>query len=558
MRRPGADLRRVLRPRAWSLATQLFAIQALIVLVVLVGTGLAALSNAVTANEDAARDEVLGVARALAADPSVLAALDRPDPSTVLQPLAERVRRETATDFVVVMSPTGVRYSHPDPARIGQTFLGTIEPATRGGVVVEVFTGTLGPSVRAVVPVQDGGQVRGLVAVGRTVARVSEEMTRQLPILVGTTAVALLIAATGSWGASRWLRRTTHDLGPRELSRMYEYYDAVLHAVREGLLLLDRQGRIQLVNDEARRLLDLPADVLGQRVDEAGLPGALGAALADGGELTDEIFVTGERVVVVNQAGAHWDGQHLGTVVTLRDHTELRALAGELATIRGFADALGAQAHESANQLHTVVSLIELGRAEQALDFATRRLADTQQLTDLVLGGVGEPAVAALVLGKHAEAAERGVELQVAEDLDLPAGVADARDLVTIVGNLVDNAVDAAVAGDEPRWVRLDAYAAGDDVCLQVADSGRGVPDVDRVFDRGWSTKRAADRPQGRGLGLALVAQAVRRHGGTVTVANEGGAVFTVRLPGPARPPQPPAAPGTPGPPQHPAPTAPR
>jgi two-component system, CitB family, sensor kinase len=534
--------RRERRPRTWSLATQLFLMQTVIILVVLVGTGLAAFFNSVAANEEAARDEVLGLARAVAAVPTIRDALVAPDPTAVLQPLAEQIRRDTATDFVVVMTTDGIRYTHPNPAQIGGRFRGTIAPAAEGGTVIEVYTGTLGPSVRAVVPVLDRGEVVGLVAVGRTVDRVSREMTQQLPILAGTTVAALLLAGTGSWFVSRWLRRTTHDLGPAELSRMYRYYDAVLHAVREGLVLLDRQARLQLVNDEARRLLALPDDALGRRVDEVGMAGTLGSVLAAGAPRTDEIFVAGDRVVVVNQAPATWAGVRLGTVVTLRDHTELRALVSELETIRAFADALSAQAHESANQLHTVISLIQLGRAEQALQFATQQLTEIQELTDLVLGGIGEPAVAALVLGKHAEADERGVDLTVAGDIDLPRGIVDPRDLVTIVGNLLDNAIDAAADGDRPRSVRLEARAVpgadglGEDIKISVADSGPGVPPgaTREAFLHGWSTK-PKDRLYGRGLGLALVAQAVHRNRGTVDVTNDSGALFTVRLPHPDR-----------------------
>jgi sensor histidine kinase regulating citrate/malate metabolism len=527
---------RLSRPRSWSLATQLFTFQAAVILVVLLGAGLAAFSNAATANADSAEDEVLGVARTLAAAPVVSWALSAPDPTSVLQPLAEQVRRDTGTDFVVIMTPDGIRYSHPDVTQIGGQFRGTIAPAAAGGTVVETFTGTLGPSVRAVVPIVVAGRIAGLVAVGRTINHVSAEMTRQLPLLAGTTIAALLVAGAGSWLASRWLRRTTHDLGPAELSRMYEYYDAVLHAVREGLLLLDRAGRLQLLNDEARRLLALPDDAIGRRVDELGLPAALGTALVAGTERNDEIFLTDDRVVVVNQAAARWAGQHLGTVVTLRDHTELRALGSELKTIRGFAEALSAQAHESANQLQTVISLIELGRADEALRFAATELAVAQHLTDVVVGAIGEPELAALVLGKAAEASERGVELRVDDDLEVPAGVADPRDLVTIVGNLLDNAVDAAADASGPRWVRLEAGTLTvdgvEELEIVVADSGRGLgPDAAaHAFERGWSTK-PTDRPMGRGVGLALVAQAVHRLGGAVEVVNEVGAVFTVRLP---------------------------
>ena len=539
----GRKRRRLSRPRSWSLATQLFAFQAAVILVVLLGAGVAAFSNAATANADAAEDEVLSVARTLAAAPVVTWALSAPDPTAVLQPLAEQVRRDTATDFVVIMTPDGIRYSHPDVTQIGGRFRGTIAPAAAGGTVVETFTGTLGPSVRAVVPIVVAGRIAGLVSVGVTINHVSAEMTRQLPLLAGTTVVALLVAGLGSWLASRWLRRSTHDLGPAELSRMYEYYDAVLHAVREGLLLLDREGRLQLVNDEARRLLALPDDAIGRRVDELGLPAALGTALAAGVERGDEIFLTDDRVVVVNQAAARWAGQDLGTVVTLRDHTELRALGSELKTIRGFAEALSAQAHESANQLQTVISLIELGRADEALRFAATELAVAQHLTDVVVGAIGEPELAALVLGKAAEAGERGVELRVDDDLEVPAGVADPRDLVTIVGNLLDNAVDAACDSPAPRWVRMEAGTVTvdgvEELEIVVADSGPGLgPDAAaHAFERGWSTK-PTDRPMGRGVGLALVAQAVHRLGGAVEVVNEVGAVFTVRLPRRSAPPR--------------------
>jgi two-component system CitB family sensor kinase len=268
----------------------------------------------------------------------------------------------------------------------------------------------------------------------------------------------------------------------------------------------------------------------------------LGLALAAGREQSDEIHLTGDRIVVINQARARWDGEDLGTVVTLRDHTDLRALSGELDSVRGFAESLRSQAHEAANRLHTVVSLIELGHTGQALEFATTELAVAQRLTDQVVGAVGEPVLAALLLGKAAEASERGVELHLAENISVPAGVFDGRDLVTIMGNLLDNALDAAVAAPPPRGVEVAARVevvpveaarpGGRQLVLRVADSGAGIDpaDIQRAFGRGWSTK-TDERLIGRGLGLALVGQTVHRHGGSIEVSRERGAVFTVRLP---------------------------
>jgi sensor histidine kinase regulating citrate/malate metabolism len=520
-------------PRRWSLARQLFALLAAALAVVVAVAVLAAYLQARRWSVQTAREEVLGIAKTLATSPTVAGALDDPDPSATLQPYAERIRRSTGTDFVVVMSPGGTRYSHPDPGRIGGQFLGHTEPALRGTAFTETYTGTLGPSVRAVVPVTSGGRVVGLVAVGITLEAVGQGLERQVPLLLAAGLVALLVTGGVAWLLSRRLRRQTHNLGPAELAQMYEFYDAVLHAVREGLLLLGRDRRLRLANDEGRRLLGLPADAVGRHVGDLGLPAALAAALEAGGTRTDEIHVAGDRVVVVSQAPAHWAGRELGSVITIRDRTDLLALSGELASVKGLAESLRAQAHESANRLHTVISLIELGHTDRALEVATAVLAEAQELTDRVVEAVREPVVAALLLGKAAQASERGVELSLADDLDVPDHAVGAPELVTIIGNLVDNAIDAALAGDPPRRVTVGAAVSPDgDLVIRIADTGPGIDpaDVDKAFSRGWSTKSPGPLGE-RGLGLALVGQAVRRLGGTIDVGREEGAVFTVRLP---------------------------
>jgi sensor histidine kinase regulating citrate/malate metabolism len=233
-------------------------------------------------------------------------------------------------------------------------------------------------------------------------------------------------------------------------------------------------------------------------------------------------------------------------VVTLRDHTDLQRLTGELDSVRAFAESLRAQAHEAANRLHTTVSLVELGRGQDAVEFATAELASAQRLTDRVVEAVEEPVLAALLLGKTATAHERGVRLEIDPGTSVTATGIPGGDLVTIVGNLLDNAIDAALAGDPPREVQVAAWVEDGRLEVRVEDSGPGVTEeqVPRLFERGWSTKDAAagdglgrglgrglGHGLGRGLGLALVAQAVRRHGGTVAVRPGPGAQFSVSLP---------------------------
>ncbi|MFI2201783.1 ATP-binding protein [Streptomyces sp. NPDC020192] len=524
-------------PRPRSLAGQLFAMQAVLIALVVAGYALFTYVSDRGQAEDAAVRQVTAVARSIADAPSVRAAIHTPDPSAALEPYALQVTRDADVDFVTIMNTDGIRWTHPDRKQIGKRFLGRIDPAVHGHTFTETYTGTLGPSVRAVTPVEENGHVIGLVSAGIKVEAISARVQGQVTALLGVAGGTLLLGAVGTYVVNARLRRHTHGMNAGELSRMHDYHQAALHAVREGLLMLDGQYRVALINDGGRELLgvDSEGDVIGRSVADLGLPSPLTGALLSSEPRVDEVHLTASRVLVVNTSPVS-GGERRGTVVTLRDVTELQALTGELDSERGFTQALRSQAHEAANRLHTVVSLIELGRAEEAVEFATAELELAQALTDQVVAAVSEPVLAALLLGKTAQANERGVELVVSPDSRLDDGVLpedlSSRDLVTILGNLIDNAVDAA-QGSVGARVTVTAYASAGEVVLRVSDTGPGVDPAhaDLVFQRGFSTKPAG--PGGRGLGLALVRQAVARHEGGLTVAEgeESGAVFEVRLP---------------------------
>ncbi|MEV5386029.1 sensor histidine kinase [Streptomyces sp. NPDC052721] len=524
-------------PRPRSLAGQLFAMQAVLIAVVVAGYALFTYVSDQRQAEDAAARQATAVARSIADSPSVREAIRTPDPTARLEPYALQVMRDANVDFVTIMNPSGIRWTHPDKNQIGKRFLGNIGPAQHGRTFTETYTGTLGASVRAVTPISDNGRIVGLVSAGIKVETISARVQDQVTALLGVAGVALLLGAVGTYVINARLRRHTHGMNATELSRMHDYHQAALHAVREGLLMLDGRYRVALINDGGRELLGVgpDEDVVGRSVAGLGLPAPLTGALLSSEPRVDEVHLTASRVLVVNTSPVS-GGEHRGTVVTLRDVTELQSLMGELDSERGFTQALRSQAHEAANRLHTVVSLIELGRAEEAVEFATAELELAQALTDQVVAAVSEPVLAALLLGKTAQANERGVELVVSPDSRLDDGLLpeslSARDLVTILGNLIDNAVDAAQGSVRAR-VTVTAYATAAEVVLRVSDTGPGVDPAhaDLVFQRGFSTKPA--EPGGRGLGLALVRQAVNRHEGTLTVAEaeEGGAVFEVRLP---------------------------
>ncbi|MES9524574.1 sensor histidine kinase [Streptomyces capoamus] len=527
-------------PRPRSLAGQLFAMQAVLIAVVVAGYALFTYVSDQRQAEDAAARQATAVARSIADSPSVRAAIRTADPTARLEPYALQVMRDANVDFVTIMNPSGIRWTHPDRDQIGRRFLGNIGPAQRGRTFTETYTGTLGASVRAVTPITDHGRIVGLVSAGIKVETISARVQDQVAALLAVAGGTLLLGAVGTYVINARLRRHTHGMNATELSHMHDYHQAALHAVREGLLMLDGQYRVALINDGGRELLGVgpEEEAIGRSVAGLGLPAPLTGALLSSEPRVDEVHLTESRVLVVNTSPVS-GGERRGTVVTLRDVTELQSLMGELDSERGFTQALRSQAHEAANRLHTVVSLIELGRAEEAVAFATAELELAQALTDQVVAAVREPVLAALLLGKTAQANERGVELVVSPDSRLDDGLLpeslSARDLVTILGNLIDNAVDAAQGSVRAR-VTVTAYATAAEVVLRVSDTGPGVdPDhAGLVFQRGFSTKPAG--PGGRGLGLALVRQAVHRHEGTLTVTEsdedgEGGAVFEVRLP---------------------------
>ncbi|MFJ2947863.1 MULTISPECIES: sensor histidine kinase [unclassified Streptomyces] len=533
---------RIPLPRPRSLAGQLFAMQAVLITVVVAGSALFTYVSDRSQAEQAAERHATAVTRSVADSPSVREAIRTPDPSAKLQPYAVEVVRDTDVDFVTIMDPRGIRWTHPDPDQIGLVFQGNTAPALAGRTFTETYTGTLGPSVRAVTPILDGERIVGMVSAGIRVEQISQRAQGQLTALIVVAAGALGLGAIGTYVINARLRRHTHGMNADELSHMHDYHQAALHAVREGLLMLDGQYRVALINDGGRELLGVNqdedgADVVGRSVAELGLPAPLTGALLASEPRVDEVHLAADRVLVVNTSPVT-GGQRRGSVVTLRDVTELQSLTGELDSERGFTQALRSQAHEAANRLHTVVSLIELGRADEAVDFATAELELAQALTDQVVAAVSEPVLAALLLGKTAQANERGVELVVSDDSRLDDGLLPdtlpARDLVTILGNLIDNAVDAVQGGVGPRvTVTALTEESGAELILRVCDTGPGVdPDhAEAVFQRGFTTKPSGSG--GRGLGLALVSQAVARHGGSLSVATAvgGGAAFEARLP---------------------------
>ncbi|MFI9306870.1 SpoIIE family protein phosphatase [Streptomyces triculaminicus] len=385
-RRAGAGLpwaRRLRSVADRSVAGQMFVLQVLIVLLLIVAAVVTLLLQARSDRFQAARDRSLAAAEAFSHSPGLVQTMSGPNPSATLQPLTEAARHQGGVDFLVVMNRDGIRYTHPSPKEIGKKFVGTIEPSLHGHVTVEKVNGPLGEELQVVVPVTDRGRVVGMVSSGLKVRSVSSAVDRQLPVVLGTGAVALALATGGTALVTRRLRRQTHGLGPVEMTRMYEHHDAVLHAVREGVVIVSGDGHVLLANDEARRLLGLPTDVEGRPVDALGLDPRMAELLASRRVATDEVLPVGERLLAVNQRPTDRRGGPPGSVATLRDSTELRALAGKAELARGRLRLL----YEASVAIGTTLDVQRT--AEELAEVASPRFADyvSVDLAEPVLRG---------------------------------------------------------------------------------------------------------------------------------------------------------------------------
>jgi two-component system, CitB family, sensor kinase len=515
------------------LSRQILLLQ-LAIIVLTLGTGLAvSIVQARNQLDEQSGQQSLAIARTVAATPEITRAFHAPHPARIIQPIAERIRHATGASFVVVANREGIRYSHPNPAKLGKRVSTDFGPILSGRTFVGVQTGSLGKSVRAKVPIYENGRIIGLVSIGLLERKVSAQLRADLPVILIPPGIGLLLGIVGSVLLARRIKRQTFDLEPDEIAALLEQREAMLHGIREGTLATDNAGRVTLVNDEAKRLLDLDDAAVGRRLAEIVPPGHVREVLTGNVELPDQLVLVNDHLLVVNRMPVSVRGQAIGAVITFRDRTQLEELVRERDEARDLAKALRAQEHDFSHKLHVVAGLIELGRYEEAIRFINDSSLVHQALVGSIVDNLGDPALVALLLGKAAIASERGIELRVTAETRLPEDLEDASSLISVVGNLVDNALESVAATRTGSgWIEVTIRDEPEGILVRVHDSGPGIDPVlaEEIFEDGFTTKVATGANR-RGLGLALVQQAVRRRGGYVKVENAGGAVFTAFLP---------------------------
>jgi two-component system CitB family sensor kinase len=492
------------------------------------------------------------IARVLADAPAVrtdVATLqgDAPPAETLaggeLQRLANQVRQGTGVLFVVITNERGIRLSHPNPAELGKIVSTEPSAAITGREEILQQNGTLGPSIRAKVPVleMDSNRVIGQVSVGMSTSTVYGLLSGERRLAVLTGGPALLTGVALSVLLARRWRRQTLNLQPTEMTEMVRNQEAVLHGIGEGVLAADTGGTVTFVNDEAHRLLEI-GPAAGNPVDQIGLTARVLEVLRSS-DPTPTLATVGERVLVVSARPVAREGRELGTVLVVRDRTDVESLTRQLDAVRLMSTVLRAQRHEYANRLHLLNGLLHGGHHDEAAKYLEELLGSGPLGAALPgIDAIRDTYLQAFLAAKAAGVRESGVTLRIGPGTAVPGELTLPVDVTTVLGNLLDNGIDAARTGASAvKMVEVELLQDNSTLYLTVADSGDGVPPelADRIFEEGTSTKSESGLPGGRGIGLTVSRQIARALGGDIRMTQTGrdgaqmcGAEFVAVLPG--------------------------
>jgi two-component system, CitB family, sensor kinase len=483
--------------------------------------------------------KALAVAQSISNMPSIQDAFYSENPAVIIQPIAEKIRKQVGAEFIVIGNLEEVRYSHPNPKRLGQKMVGGDNGRVfKGESVISESTGTLGPSLRGKAPIFSEGKVIGVVSVGYLQTDIEKEVSKiqrklfiaTFFILLGGLLAALLISLN--------IKRAIFGLEPEEIAWMYQEKHAILESIHEGIIAIDTAGKITVVNETAHKILNVPNSVMlrGKRVEEVIEDTQLLNVVNSGqAEYDREFMIHGEiflanRIPILNNRR-----EVIGAVASLRNKSELSNLLQELSHVKAYAEGLRAQTHEYSNRLYTILGLIQLGSYKEAIDFISKEVDVAQGFIHFLMREIPDPIIAGFILGKVSLASELKIDFTVDREssfMDVPEYISREQ-LVTVIGNLVNNAFDAVKENEkQEKKVTLFLTDLGKDLIIEVEDNGKGIDskNINRIFEAGFTTKNSNSNS---GIGLGLVQDTIRGFGGTVTFSSTKGegTIFTVAIP---------------------------
>lgn len=489
----------------------------------------------VNLTEDYFQDKASNVSRFMAESLVVKEALGGLRSKSEVQTLTETVRKTSGVEFIVVLDMNGIRLSHPNPEMIGKRFVGGDDSEVyKGKTYNSTAEGTLGLSMRSFTPVygQDGKQI-GAIAVGILLNQIQKTLDNtRLMVLIGVL-TGFIFGIPGALILAGRIKRILFGLEPDEIARLFEERNALLHSVREGILGVDLNMKITVVNEEAARIFKaagIPTDVLGYDIDEVVPNSNLHNVIETGHpEFDQEQDINGIQILT-NRIPVKVNDRIVGAVATFRDKTEITRIAEQLTGVRLYADALRSQTHEFMNRLHVILGMIHMGHYERVSEYITEVSSKFQDEVGYVMRRIKDPIIAGYIMAKLSNARERGVFFSLREDSFVPElpEVSFESDVATILGNLIENSMDA-VEVTEVKEISVFIGTENETLTLIVKDSGEGISpeDYSAIIQKGYST-----RGENRGYGMHHVVQIIDKHSGTISIKSveTGGTVITVRV----------------------------
>jgi len=523
------------RTKLWNLWKTITLLVCTVVIFSLLVTDILISHNVERATEDNQEEKAKTIARIVANDSIVIDGLAGNVDASLIQIYTNKILKSTDVQFIVVMDMNGIRKSHPNPQKIGQHFIGGDEgPVLKGNEHVSLAEGTLGISMRVFVPVfSDTGEQLGAVAVGISADNVKERVKESRHIIYIGVGVGILVGIIGAISLTRHIKKILFGLEPHRIAKILEERNTMLQSVKEGIIAVDKEARVTLINNEAKRIFKksgLKEEFIGKDV-ELYMPNSRIKEVLQTGEvqLNEEQNIYG-ITIVTNRVPLYVKGEIVGAIATFRDKTEIKKLAEELTGTRLYAEALRAQSHEFMNKMHVVLGLTHMKQYEELQKYVSSMVSEHQYEMGGIMKKIHSPVFAGFLLGKLSYAREKNIKLIIKEDSYLPE-IYDERiihELITIVGNLINNSLDA-VTNCEKKQVEV-GIQYGDTLIITVQDTGKGIKEdeVDALFIKGYSTKG-----DNRGYGLHLVKESIQRIDGEIYVHSllGTGTTITIEIP---------------------------
>ncbi len=523
------------RKKLWNLWKTITLLVCTVVIFSLLVTDFLISHNVERTTEESQAEKAKTIARIVANDSIVIDGLaGKVDPS-LIQVYTNKLLKSTDVQFIVVMDMNGIRKSHPNPQKIGQHFIGGDEgTALKGKEYVSLAEGTLGVSMRVFIPVfSETGEQLGVVAVGISADNVKERVKESRYIMYIGVGVGLLVGIIGAILLARHIKKSLFGLEPHRVAKILEERNTMLQSVKEGIIAVDKEAKVTLINNEAKRLFKksgLKDDFIGKDV-EVYMPNSRIKEVLQTGEvqLNEEQNIYG-ITIVTNRVPLYVKGEIVGAIATFRDKTEIRKLAEELTGIRLYAEALRAQSHEFMNKMHVVLGLTHMKQYEELQKYVSSMVSEHQYEIGGVMKKIKNPVFAGFLLGKLSYSREKNINLIISEDAYLPEIYDESitHELITIVGNLIDNALEA-VMNCEKKQVEI-GIQYGDALTITVQDTGNGIKEeeIDTLFTKGYSTKG-----DNRGYGLYLVKKSIQRINGEIHISSllGEGTTITIEIP---------------------------